>query len=211
MSLIKRISLQDAEIGIWKIEETVDQLTRSIDLSEDDFVLLHNFTNDKRKREFLAIRHLLKKIVGNNQKITYNKLGQPLLCNSSQQISISHSTTLATIILSNKPVGIDVEELTRNVEKVSSRFLSSEELTWTNQTSNSHFTRLICWCAKEAIYKLAKKSDVDFSKHIRIKPFNFESEKDFSAAFIMDNYSINLKLNCMVTENNVVVWGVGEA
>lgn len=211
MSLIKRISLQDAEIGIWKIEETVDELTSSIDLPEDDFKLLDNFTNEKRKRELLTIRHLLRNIVGHNQKITYNKLGQPLLCNSSRQISISHSASLATIILSSQPVGIDVEEITRNVEKVSARFLSQEELTWTIQTSNSHFTRLICWCAKEAIYKLVKESDVDFSKHIRINPFNFENESDFSAAFIKDKDFINLKLTYIIAENNVVVWGVGES
>lgn len=211
MSLIKRISLKDAEIGIWKIEETVDELTSRIDLSEDDIKLLDNFTNEKRKREFLTIRHLLRDIVGYNPKITYNKFGQPILFNSSQRISISHSASMAAIILSHQPVGIDVEEITRNVEKVSARFLSAEELTWTTQSNNSHFSMLICWCAKEAIFKLVKENEVDFSNHIRINPFNFENENDLSAAFIKGKDSINLKLKYMVTENNVVVWGVGEA
>ena len=210
MPLIKRISLHDAEIGIWKIEETVDQLKKSIDLHDDDFKLLDNFTNEKRKREFLAIRHLLKNMLGGIQKITYNKLGQPLLVNSSQHISISHSISMAAIIVSNKPVGIDVEEITRNIEKVLSRFLSPEELTWTAKANDSHLSRLICWCAKEAIYKLVKESDVDFSVHIRIYPLSCENENDFRAAFVKGKETINLKLKYIIAENNVVVWSVGE-
>jgi 4'-phosphopantetheinyl transferase len=143
-------------------------------------------------------------------KISYDKTGQPLLCNPTQQISISHSLSLAAIIISDKPVGIDVEEITRNVEKVSARFLSPEELTWTANSHNSHLSRLICWCAKEAIYKLVKKSDVDFSNHIRIYPFSCESENDFRAAFVKGKETINLKLKYMIAENNVVVWSVGE-
>ena len=210
MALIKRISLHDAEIGIWKIEETVDELRSRIDLSEDDFKLLDNFTNEKRKREFLAIRNLLKTITGSNQKISYDKTGQPQLCNPTQLISISHTLSLAALIISGKPVGIDVEEITRNVEKVSARFLSPEELTWTANTRKSHLSRLICWCAKEAIFKLVKERDVDFSEHIRIYPFSCESENDFRAAFVKGKETINLKLKYIIAENNVVVWSVGK-
>lgn len=210
MSLIERISVKNAEIGIWRIEETVEELVSNIDLSEDDINQLKSFTNEKRKREFLAIRHLLKTVAGNYERIAYNNVGHPLLCHSNQQISISHSSSLAALIISENSVGIDVEEITRNVEKVSGRFLSPEELRWTENTKNKHFVRLICWCAKEAIYKLIKESEVDFSEHIRIFPFDPERNCDFEAEFIKDRKSTKLNLSYKVTENNVVVWSVGE-
>ena len=83
---------------------------------------------EKRKTEYLATRLLLKELTGTKQTIIYNKWGKPELYNNKLNLSISHSASVAAIIISESKVGIDVEDIERNVEKVETRFLSDKEL-----------------------------------------------------------------------------------
>jgi phosphopantetheinyl transferase len=39
----------------------------------------------------------------------------------------------------------------------------------------------VCWCAKEAIYKLHGKKNVSFIENIELKPFNYTGEGSFAA------------------------------
>ena len=66
MGVIKKFEENNCSIGIWDIQESLEELlllSEKIDLSK--------FETEKRKKEFLVIRLLLKEIHP-NQQILYN-------------------------------------------------------------------------------------------------------------------------------------------
>lgn len=67
-----------------------------------------------------------------------------LLCSS-----LSHAPSMGVLVLSSKPVGVDVEESNRVEGKVVGRVSSAEELAQASTPAS-------LWCAKEAAFKALK-------------------------------------------------------
>ncbi len=118
-------------------------------LSDKDRSQLNKFKNRQRKREFLAVRHLLYQ-VGLGNSLTYNQK-KPQLKNSGYNISISHCKTHATIAISQSPVGIDLEIPGNRIKKTAGKFLTHKE----KQLANDDIRMLtLFWSAKESVYKI---------------------------------------------------------
>ena len=171
MSLHQIIKENNIKIGLWKIEESLEEL---LQLAER--ISIPNFNTEKRKKEFLISRLLLNNM-SPNANITYNKFGAPQLDNS-QNISISHSKGLAAILLANKKVGLDIEEISEKALRVSSKFISQN----TFNNLNKEEATLI-WCCKEAIFKWHQKGDVDFINDIVIDQFLIAEKGKIKARF----------------------------
>lgn len=121
----------------------------TISLSEKDKKHIDKLRNPQRKREFLAIRHLLHQ-VGLDNNLTYDKK-RPQLKNSGYNISISHCKTHAAIALSQLPVGIDLEIPGNRIRKAAGKFLSHSE----KQMASDDIRLLtLFWSAKESIFKI---------------------------------------------------------
>ena len=171
MPLLHTRSSESYIAGLWQISEPVEVLAEACQLTPDDTVLYESFCSERRKREFLATRRLLESLSNGNYRLHYDNTGRPLLSDFDKQVSVSHSASLVAVLICDVSCGIDVEEIERNVDRVSTRFLSPEEQHWINLVADSRMTRLICWSAKEAVFKMMRVHDVDFSLHIRIFPF----------------------------------------
>ena len=160
MGILKKIEENNCIIAIWNLQESLEELTQ-----QSANISIPDFNNEKRQKEYLASRLLLKDITPNT-KITYNEYGAPKLENG-KHISISHSKNLVAIIISKQKVGIDIEQISKKPLRLSSKFISDN----THQNLTKEKATLI-WCCKEAIYKWYQKGNIDFIKDIKL--YNFE-------------------------------------
>jgi phosphopantetheinyl transferase len=132
---------------------------------------LSNFKNLSRMSEFLGIRDLRNRFFTDSE-INYTDEGKPYLSNSSDFISISHSTNFLALATAPYPIGIDIEECNERILKLKDRFLSETEKMIVNTNDISSLTA--AWCIKEALFKLGKVKGVDFKKDLIIEKFTID-------------------------------------
>ena len=116
----------------------------------------------KKDNYNFCAQDLLKEI-NKDLSVNYNRFGAPEI-NNGQFISISHTDTLIAIIISDKKVGIDLEEISNKALKVKSKFLSLNDKIQYNEDETT-----LCWCAKETIFKWHQKGNINFKDDIIIQ------------------------------------------
>ncbi len=183
MALYMRKRLDSyTELAVWKVTETIEELEGMA--TPDQLVELEKYKNPKRRKEKLAARVLLNKILGNEARIFYDKFGKPHLAFSPYKISISHSGEYVAVILSLKNnVGVDIQYMTDKIYKVVPRFLNSDEF----QNIHPSFPEEslhIHWCAKEALYKIHGEGKVNFANDLRVEPFRFKNKGKLKAEIV---------------------------
>ena len=159
MPIIHKIEEKEITILVWEITETLEELQVLL-----GGLNISNHTSEKRKKEQLTTRLLVKEILP-NKRIIYNKFGAPELDNG-QHISISHSAGLVAVIISHEKTGLDIEKISEKTLRLSSKFVSEKNLINLNKEKST-----LIWCLKEAIYKWDQKGGVDFIKDIIITEF----------------------------------------
>jgi phosphopantetheinyl transferase len=156
--------------GVWKIEESSSELQKQ--LTRRDYLLVPSYLRaEKRRQEWLAVRVLLKELLGEETLIAYHPDGAPYLPEKKLYVSISHTDGYAAVILSEQgPAGIDIEYLNDRVHRTRHRFMHPEE---EDMIDPEHETEhlLVCWCAKETLFKIIGQKGVDLREHLRISPF----------------------------------------
>ncbi|MCK9218687.1 MAG: 4'-phosphopantetheinyl transferase superfamily protein [Bacteroidales bacterium] len=175
MPLIKTLYKPDQTVtGIWHITESSDLLLSQLDLSKEELKQYLRFSHDLRKRQWLAYRCILKQILfPDSNELAYDEFGKPRLIHSPFAISVTHAGDYAAAICSKKiTVGIDIEKMRDRIERVKDRFLSPQELEQIGPHPSLELL-YIYWCAKESLYKLNGKPDLDFKNDIRINAFGY--------------------------------------
>ncbi len=190
-------------LGVWEITEDYDTLYSMVRLNKSEKARLASFRSISRKLEWLSVRALIRSMKGDNAKISYNSENKPFL-NDGGNISISHSRNLTSILVSpDKRVGIDLEYMSGKISKLGHKFMNSNEKL-TEQIRRKKFHLYLHWCAKEALYKICDKQDVNFREGITILPFepedngfirghviNSAGEEDFDLEYLHhDNYAL---------------------
>lgn len=187
---------QHTSIGLWKIEESPEELEVLLQLKAHELAVLHSFQGNKRNLHWLATRVLLRKMLNTDEYIDCraDENGKPVLLNFPHHISLSHSYDYAAVMISdNKRVGIDIEIMKEKINRVKHKFLKEEELTFID----SHHTTehlYVCWCAKEAIYKLNGKKEVSLKDHITLQPFSYSIKGTIQSAINKDEQSANYQV-----------------
>lgn len=120
-----------------------------------------------RECETLATQYTLKHYFKDEMpELRYTEHKQPYLEHRQEYISISHSHQKLAIILNRKePTGIDIELIRDKVKAIQHKFLNEEELM--NVKDNTE-QLILYWAAKEALYKVYGKKELEFARHIRI-------------------------------------------
>ena len=95
MPLYRTYSEGEFLLGIWKSDETTEQLLASLEHKDWYREKLAVFS-EKRKHEWLSVRVLLKALCGEEKEIAYYSSGRPYLKDGSRYISISHTCLLYT-------------------------------------------------------------------------------------------------------------------
>jgi phosphopantetheine--protein transferase-like protein len=101
------------------------------------------------------------------------------------------------VAIADEPVGVDIESLDRNFNRIQSRYMTNTEIA----LSDSKEWAARVWAAKEAIYKLYGKREVDLTKDIRIT--GLDSESMTLMAEVRDTKGIVVETK--IVENSVVV------
>lgn len=167
--------------GVWKIEETSDELLSMLVLRSEYLPFLQNIKTEKRRQEWLASRVLLKELSGSELLIAYHEDGAPYLPDSAYHLSISHTNGYAAVLLQEQPAaGIDIEYYSTRILKIRSRFMSPEEDASVDP-DNAVKHLLVYWCAKEALFKMIRQQDVDFIEHLHIEPFTYADSGQIKA------------------------------
>lgn len=209
MPIVKKIETEEGILGIWEIEESVEELERSFHFTEMEKADFQRIKFDKRKKEFLSTRLLIELLVGTKVEIEYSNSRAPLLKNDSRFISISHSDDLVTVFLSSKcRIGIDAERIDRNIGNAAKRFLSNKEIEDIQHLNNQQIGKITYWCAKESIFKCTLQERILFSTQIAIAPFLLEVEGTFNGTLNTNSGIENFKLNYFSYKNNMIVFCV---
>jgi len=121
-------------------------------------------------------------------------------------ISISHSRNLTSILLSEKrKVGIDLEYMSHRISKIASRFINDDEVI-SNDENENKFHLYIHWCAKEALYKICDKQDINFKKNLTIEPFK-PGNKGLLYGRVNNKYiNERFRLSYFTINNYIIVW-----
>jgi 4'-phosphopantetheinyl transferase len=191
-------------LALWSLNEPLSFFEEKTQLSAADKIKYSKIKNETRKKEWLAVRLLLHDTLGFWPQITYTETGKPLLQNHSRHLSISHSKSMVGILLcTSTHSGIDIEPLNRSIDKVAFRFLSEQE----QQYIDSHpmkYSRIIYWCAKEAIFKAVNESNILFSKQIFITEVT--DMGTMQGTFTSPKEQVNFNLNYIELEEHIIVW-----
>lgn len=170
MSLYRTYKKGDFVVGVWKVEETLEQLQSMLHFSLYASDIQH-FKSEKRKLEWLAVRVLLKELVGEEKRIAYLPSGKPYLADGSSCVSFSHTQGYVAVAMHpSKEVGVDIEQYGTRVQRLAVRFVREDEMS-SVEAGDEIYALLLHWSAKETMFKMMSQSDVDFLDHLHILPF----------------------------------------
>lgn len=168
--------------GIWKTDETPEELLAMLPHREKYRQDMQRFAAEHRRLEWLAVRVLLYILLGEEKEIAYYPTGKPYLVDASASISISHTKGYVAVALGapTAEVGIDIEQYGERVQKVAHKFMREDELPASYRGTET-WSLLLHWSAKETMFKCMNASEVDFRKHLHILPFTIGERGVFSA------------------------------
>jgi len=206
-------------IGIWEIVESWQDM---LELFQNKALYANevlSINSDSRKREWLAVRLLIKSLSGEEIPVCYKENGTPFLADSQYHISITHTKGYAAVILSQYPhPGIDIEYWSERAWKLRTKYLSEAELelldsmnqTGSNPSSLQTALATICWCAKETAYKALQEIEIDFIKHLHIEPFTLSEKGIISLKETKTDKQTTLQIHYQLTDDYIITWFEGE-
>lgn len=210
MSLFLKKIVDNAALGVWEINESVEELYDRVNLSQQEQVYFSQLKSPVRKQHWLSYRLILPHLVAPQElsAITYDEYGKPQLNNGVRHISVSHSGKFSTLIASpRKSVGIDIEKMDPKIFGIAHKFLNNLEITqvFSEKTLETLF---LIWAGKEALYKLYGKRDLLFRENIRIFPFRFQGQGTFYGEIYMPGFKKIFTLYYQTIDNYILVYAI---
>ena len=200
----------EAEIGVWQITETEDELKELSSTPTDEMEEISFIRSESLRKQRLAVRALLNTMFDEKVYLSHHDNGKPYLENNPVNISITHTAKYVAVILHEEEnVGIDIESLDRDFSVVEQKALSEDEIEdLEDEKRNEQLA--IYWCAKEAIFKLLSRYNVDFAEQIEIERFRLRGEGELEATFSAKNEEEEFDLEYITFDRHVLVWVVAE-
>lgn len=161
-------------VYIWKITESELWLRTGLDLSENSKNRLLTMNSELHRRGFLSIRHLLRAAGYTDQNLFYSEDGKPYL-DDGMYISITHSYEFTAIIVSEKPVGIDIEKLRDKIQRIAPKFIGYEE-EFVAHLKEPIAPLTVIWGAKESMYKLYGTKGLGFKANCYVESFDINMQ-----------------------------------
>lgn len=211
MALVLQKNLgADTEFAVWKIEEDDSFYLQKLLLSEAEHLHIQGIRHPAQKSRWLASRYLLKHLMNTNAfvELLADENGKPYIRNFPLQVSISHSDSYAAVIISeNNNIGIDVEETSRNIKVLQSKFLSPAELN-TLQPEIRNKQLLLYWAAKEVMYKMYALRKLEFKDDMYVHPFQLHTAGSLNGILTKNNLFYTYHLQYILHKDYVLVTGM---
>ena len=201
----------EAVIGVWQITETEEELKELSSTPSDEMEEISFIRSESLRKQRLAVRALLNTLFDEKVYLSHHDNGKPYLENNPVNISITHTEKYVAVILHEEEnVGIDIESLDRDFSAVEKKALSEDEIDdLEDEKRNEQLA--IYWCAKEAVFKLLSRYNVDFAEQIEIERFRPRGEGELEATFTgKKDEEEEFDLEYITFDRHVLVWVVGE-
>ena len=200
----------DAEIGVWQITETEEELKELSSTPTDEMEEISFIRSESLRKQRLAVRALLNTMFDDKVYLSHHDNGKPYIENNPINISITHTAKYVAVILHEEEnVGIDIESLDRDFSVVEKKALSEDEIEDLEDDKRNE-QLAIYWCAKEAIFKLLSRYNVDFAEQIEVERFRPRGEGELEATFTYKDEEEEFDLEYITFDRHVLVWVVGE-
>ena len=174
MPLYKTLRPEDGTcIRLWKIDESYEYLHKGLELGQDSMARVERMKSDIHRRGFLSIRHLLRLSGYTDLDLFYDDHGKPHL-KDGRFISISHSFQFSGIIISDRPVGIDIEKKREKIKRIATKFIDYEAHYLKSDDAGYVDKLTTIWCIKESLYKLYAQPGLSFKANTLVIPFEVE-------------------------------------
>ena len=108
MPIINKLTDNETVMGVWRMTEPLQELERQYEVPAEEKQTYAGFRNDRRRKEWLTVRILLREIAGPDVHIAYQPSGKPFLIGSDLFISITHTIGYVGIRLGKQPVAHEV-------------------------------------------------------------------------------------------------------
>lgn len=165
------------QILVWKITESYHQLFSEVVLNMKNRERLNGMKSELHQRGFLSVRKLLQEAGFNDLDLYYDEFGKPHL-SDDKFISITHSHEFSAIIISDRPVGIDIELHREKIVRIADKFITAEVKYLTIDDLEEYIQKLtVIWGTKEAIFKIQNEKGISFKEHISVLPFELDRNK----------------------------------
>ena len=200
----------EAVIAVWQVTETEEELIELSSTPSDEMEEISFIRSESLRKQRLAVRALLNTLFDDKVYLSHHDNGKPYLENNPVNISITHTAKYVAVILHEEEnVGIDLESLDRDFSAVEKKALSEDEIDDLDD-DNRNEQLAIYWCAKEAVFKLLSRYNVDFAEQIEIERFRLRGEGELEATFTSKDEEEEFDLEYMTFDRHVLVWVVGE-
>lgn len=146
------------------------------------------FGSERRAREYLGWRTVVRRHLGRGTAIGYDAVGAPTVEGCAPvRIGVSHCRGYVAVGFADGPCGVDIERRDRDFSRVVRRYLTPEE----EALAADEVWPGAAWCAKETLYKLAGRRELDLRDDLRLLRAELrccgaersaESEAELSAA-----------------------------
>ena len=198
-------------IGVWQITETEEELKELSSTPSDEMEEISFIRSESLRKQRLAVRALLNTLFDEKVYLSHHDNGKPYLENNPVNISITHTEKYVAVILHEEEnVGIDIESLDRDFSAVEKKALSEDEIDDLEDDKRNE-QLAIYWCAKEAVFKLLSRYNVDFAEQIEIERFRPRGEGELEATFTSKkDDEEEFDLEYITFDRHVLVWVVGE-
>jgi phosphopantetheinyl transferase len=208
--LIRHTQYEDGSIiALWQMTETAEDFFVMLGETSVEQEIKH-ISAEKRRREKLSVRLLLKTVLGKLPTIVYDTHGAPSLADNSYHISISHCKNFAAIMLHpTKRTGIDIEQIHPRIESLAHKFLSPQEA---QNIPHPYSIKelLVYWCAKETLFKLIPENEIHFAEQLHITPFLLQEKGTISACETRTERQESFTLHYETGQDFVMVFGTAD-
>lgn len=196
--------------GVWKMDESVDTLLDLLPEREYYEREVQRFVASHRRLEWLSVRALLFRLLGEHKEVCYQPSGKPYLADHSYFISISHTKGYVSVILSDKvPVGIDIEQYGQRVHRVAHKYMREDEPVRLYK-EDAAWSLLLHWSAKEVMFKCMDTDGVDFRQHLHIEPFLLQEQGDFIAHEYRTEQKRSFRIHYLLHPDFVMTWSISK-
>ena len=167
--------------------------------------------HDSVGKHWLASRALLLQLF-DKQKVEVHKdmNNKPSLVIDSKPyfIAITHSYEYAAVMISDiHEVGLDLERIDTRIGRVAHKFINEEEQTYISKVSPEDLNQFqtIIWSAKETMYKIYGKKELDFKKHMNVEAFKI-NQKNIKGLVLKEEEEHQLELQIDNIDNYVLCY-----
>ena len=171
----------NTKLYLWKIDEDFDTLFSQVRLKDSSLERIKSMKSESHQKGFLAVRMLLQHNDYSDFDLFYDSFGKPQIkpqgCSIKEvEVSISHSHQFSAIVISDKKVGLDVEQIREKVLRIAPRFMNVSHLE--NLTQEQKIKKAtVVWGIKESIFKIKNEAGISFPNHIFEEDFDFQDKK----------------------------------